>query len=74
MGEGRVRCHYVKNVESQLYVSSNEDIAYASLLTFHGDNIEESYKQDIVTNIEFESILPSIKKYYFHHHMVDFCE
>ena len=38
----------------------------------HGDNIGEYDKQDIDTNIQFESILPSIKKYFFHQHMVDF--
>ena len=38
----------------------------------HGDNIEESYKQDTVSNIEFEAIVTSIKKYLFHQCMVDF--
>ena len=40
----RVRCHYVKNIEYQLVVGSNEYIAAASLLDFHGNNIEESDK------------------------------
>ena len=40
-----------KNIESKLVVGSNKDIADASFLTFHGDNIKESDKQDIVTNI-----------------------
>ena len=39
---------------SQLGVISNEDVANASLVYLHGDNIEDYYKQDIVTNIEFE--------------------
>ena len=54
-----------------MFVGSNEDVASASLLTLHGDNIEEYYKQDIVINIEFEAIVPSIKKYFFHQRMVD---
>ena len=49
--EGKVRCNYVKKIESQLNVGSNEDVSYTSLLTFHDNNIEESEKQDIVTNI-----------------------
>ena len=53
---------------------SNEDVAAASLLIFHDDNIEESDKPDIVTNIELESIIPSIKRYSFHQCMVDFVE
>ena len=44
-------CHYVRNIESQLNVGSNEDVADASLLNFHGQNIEEYDKQYIVTNI-----------------------
>ena len=51
-----------KNKESQLVVISEEDVASASLLTFHGYNIEEYDTQYIVTNIEFESILTPIKK------------
>ena len=50
-----------KNIESQLNVHSNGDAATTSLLTLHGDNIEESDKQDTVTNIEFEYIVPSFK-------------
>ena len=49
---------------------SNEDVASAPLLTLYGEIIEESYKQEIVTNIEFEAIVTSIKKYFFHQHMV----
>ena len=44
-------CHYVKNIESKFNVGSNEDVEYESLLTLNVDNIEESDKQDIVTNI-----------------------
>ena len=49
-------------------VGSNEE----SLITFNGDNIEEYDKHDIDTNIEFESIETSIKKYWFNQRMVDF--
>ena len=62
--EGRVRCHYVKNIESKLVVGSDEGAAAASLLTLYGNNIEEYDKEDIITNIEFEAIVPSIKKYF----------
>ena len=34
--------------------------------------IEEFYKQDIVTNIKFEVIVPSIKNYFFHQRIVYF--
>ena len=47
-----------KNIESQLNVGSNEYIAAASLPNLHGNNIGESDKQDIFTNIELESIVP----------------
>ena len=53
-------------------VVSNEDVAIASFITFQGDNIEEYKKQDIVTNIWFEAIVHSIKRYLFHNSMVDF--
>ena len=42
------------------------------MLTLHGDNIEESEKQDILTNIEFEAIVTQIKKYLFHQRIIDF--
>ena len=42
------------------------------MLNFCGGKIQESEKQDIVTNIEFEAIVTSIKKYFFHQRMVDF--
>ena len=47
-----------KNIEPKLNVGSNEYVAAEALLTSHGDNIEEYDKQDIVTNIEFESRAP----------------
>ena len=47
-----------KNKEYQLVVDSNEYVTAASLITLHGDNIELSNKQDIVTSIEFEAIVP----------------
>ena len=53
-------------------VVSNEDVVSSSLITLHGDNIEESDKQDIVTNIEFEATVPSIKKYFFCQRIIDF--
>ena len=70
--EGRVRFHYVNYKESQLVVDINEDVAATSLLTLRGKNNEDFDKQDMVTNIEFEAIVPSIKKHFFHQHMVDF--
>ena len=63
-----------KNKESQLFVISNEDVAPVSLMYLHGDNIEDSDKQDIFKNIWFESITPSIKKNYFCQRMMDFFE
>ena len=41
------------NIEYQLVVSSNEDVVAASFLTFYDGNIEEYYKQEMVTNIKF---------------------
>ena len=38
----------------------------------YGDNIKYSEKQDIVTNMEFEAIIPSIKNDFFHQHMMNF--
>ena len=40
-----------KNTESKFNVGSNKYVADASFLNFHDDNIEESDKQYIVTNI-----------------------
>ena len=50
-----------QNREYQLDVDSNENVVAELLLTLHGDNIEDSEKQDIATNINFETIVPSIK-------------
>ena len=47
-----------KNIEYKSNFGSNEDVAAASLLTYHDDKIEEYDKQYIVTNMKFESILP----------------
>ena len=38
--QGRVRCNYFKNMEYQLNIGSNEDVAAASFINLHGDNIE----------------------------------
>ena len=56
----------------QLVVSSNEDVAAASFLYLLGDNIVESYKQAVVTKIDFGLIIPSIKNNLFHQGMVNF--
>ena len=50
----------------------NEDFAAVLLLSLHGNNNEDNEKQDIVTNIEFEAIVTSIKNYFFNQRMVDF--
>ena len=55
-----------------MVIGSNEDVADELLLTFHGDNIEEYYQQDIVTNIELEYIVTSVNRYLFHPRMVGF--
>ena len=46
--------------------------AFASLFNFNGDKNEDNEKQDIIINIEFEAIVPSIKKSFFHQRMVSF--
>ena len=61
-----------KYKDYQLVVISNEDVADVSLLSLHGENIEDSDKQDIVTNIKLEAIIPSYKRNFFHKLMVDF--
>ena len=40
-----------KDKDYQFVVIINENVAAESLLSFHGDNIEDYDKQDIVTNI-----------------------
>ena len=40
-----------KNKYSQLVVSSNEDLADASIIYLHGNNFEYYEKKDIFTNI-----------------------
>ena len=60
-----------KSKESQLVVNSNEDVASASLLSLQGNNIEDYEKLDIVSNTEFEVIIPSIKINFFHRRMMN---
>ena len=59
-------------MEYKLNVGIYEYSASASLLTLNDKNIEESYKQDIVANIEFEAIENSIQTYLCYQCMVDF--
>ena len=61
-----------KNKEYQLNVTSNKDVAAASLISLHDDNIKDYNKQEIVSNTEFEAIIPSIKNNSFHQHMMNF--
>ena len=65
MEEGIFRYHYVKKYIYILVFGSNKDVVAASLINLHGKNTEESDKQDVVTNIEFEAIVPIIKISYF---------
>ena len=55
----------------QLFVISNEYFVAASILFLYCDNIEDYEKYDIVSDIEFEAILPSIKRDFFHQRMVN---
>ena len=55
-----------------MVVVNNEDVAAASFLTLYGNNIEDYVKHDIFTNMGFEAIVPSIKNYFFHQHVIDF--
>ena len=61
-----------KDTDYPLFFIRNEDYEYLSLIYLHGKSNKDSGKQDIVTNIEFEAIVTSIKKNFFHEHMVDF--
>ena len=61
-----------KDEDYQLVVRNNEDFADLSLLSLYGKKVEDSYKQDIVTNIELEEIIPSIQNRFFCNLMVDF--
>ena len=38
-----------------MFININEYLAAASMISLRIDNIEDSKKQDIVTNIEFEA-------------------
>ena len=49
-----------KDIDSTLVVSRNEDVVSASFLFFM-EKLKKPIKKDIVTNIEFEAILFSIK-------------
>ena len=62
----------LKDTYYPVVVRINEDVAEMSMLSLHGENNEKSEKQDIVTNIEFEAIFSSIKRYFFHQIMIDF--
>ena len=42
------------------------------MIALHYDIIEDSHKQEIVTNIEFDAIIPSTTNNFFHQSMVDF--
>ena len=55
----------------QLVVSINEDVAAKLLISFLGKNIEDSLKK-IVTNIQFEATITSIKKGIFPQHMMNY--
>ena len=53
-----------------MVVISNENVATVSLLTLHGNNTKDSDKQDIVSNTQFEEIIPLIKRSFFHQIMI----
>ena len=55
-----------------MVVSSNEYVASASLIYLHVNTIGDFDKQYIVTNIELEAIIASIKNNIFHQRMVGF--
>ena len=56
----------------KLVVSSNKYVASASLIYLYVNTIGDFDKQEIVTNIEFEAMIPSIKNNLFYQRMVDF--
>ena len=49
-----------KDTDSPLCVIRNKDVASARLLSLHGNDNAYYEKQDIVTNIYFEAVVPSI--------------
>ena len=55
-----------------MVVKINEDVAALSFLSLYGNRTEDDEEKDIVTKIEFEFILASIKNCFFHQRMVDF--
>ena len=61
-----------KHKEYQLGVRSDEYVAAALFISLRDNNIEYYDKQGIVSNIEIEAIITSIKKNFFHQRMMDF--
>ena len=61
-----------KNKDFQLVVGINKYAEAAPFIFFHGDNIKDSKKQDIVSNIKFEAIITSIKNNFLHQRMAIF--
>ena len=61
-----------KDIDYLVVISINEDFIATSLLSMYNENNKDNEKQGIVTNIEFEFIILSIKKYFFHQSMIDF--
>ena len=56
----------MSNNKSYILVAiSNEYVAYASLISLYGDNIEGYDKQEIVSNTSFEAIMPAIRNKLF---------
>ena len=50
----------LKDKDYQLVLISKEDVTTASLIYLHGNNVEYYDKKYIVTNLEFEAIIPPI--------------
>ena len=53
-----------------MVIRINEYVAAASLLYSNVENNDKLVKWDIVTNIEFEAIVSSIKNHFFHQCMI----
>ena len=51
----------LRDKESPLVEVINEDVAAASLLSFHGGNDEESEQRDMCENIAFEAVFPATR-------------
>ena len=54
-----------------MFVRRNKYTSSTSLVSLNGYNIEGYHKQDIVTNIKFEEIIPSTQKNLFHQRIMD---